>query len=491
MAYHAHLRIEGRRHFISVEYWQTPTTYYGTPMLRKTNKNKSVTRMSLERVADPERPESEALLTFGRLARSGSEWHLENATVRIALELPGEISASDALIDGALVRVSGTPAGMPSESHDAMPKFVVDAIELVHAPRVAEPELSARRKTSLAAAVTARSRANRCIREFFEAREFLEVETPNWVEAPGTDVHLAPVAASYRDPHLPSQRAILGHLHTSPEFSMKRLLAAGMERIWQMGKVWRNGEVTPLHNPEFTLLEWYRAWETLDAIMADVEDLSRALLGDAARMGGRKIRLDAPFARMTMQQLIDQTCGFDILGALSFDELLVRCRERQLLSDASLRRAAEHRRWDELFFELQIDYIDPFLSGKGAVFLTEWPTPLAVLARTKPEDRRVAQRFELYIGGVELANGFQELTDPAEQRRRFEQDLITRRAQNLPELPMPERFLEALEWGLPPSSGVAVGVDRYLMLQSGVEHIREVAPFAMSRDPQTGEVAWA
>lgn len=427
--------------------------------------------------------------TAGRLRQRSGVWHLESAGHSIRLIADGADAAAK-LTHGALVEVLGTL----DAAHDAdgkSPAFTVESLEIVHLPLTQEPALSAQRQRSLAEAVQLRAHANRRIRAFFDARDFVEVETPNWVEAAGTDVHLSPVNAFFQDPHRPAEEAIRGDLHTSPEFSMKRLLAGGLERIWQMSKVWRNGEITPLHNPEFTLLEWYRAWDDLDAIIQDVEDLSRALIGEVARIGEREISLEAPFLRMTMHEVIEAACGFDILEATDFDALLAVCAERELLSEHSLNRARETRRWDELFFELQIGYIDPFLDAQGPVFVTEWPTPLAVLARTKPEDPRVAQRFELYIGGVELANGFQELTDPREQRARFEADLATRQAAGLPLPAMPERFLESLEWGLPPSSGVAVGVDRYLMLKSGAQNIKEVAPFAMGRDLETGKAQWS
>lgn len=468
-------------------------------MRRKTSRQSTNRTLPLEALLKsapaPRKTPPTPQRTAGRLAKRAGAWHLESAGLSVKLnfdfDAPADIIAASiarTLTHGALVEVCGHLAA-PKRS-EACPEFNVNSLELLHLPAVDEPLLTAQRTRSLAEAVALRARSNRCIRDFFDARDFLEVETPNWVDAAGTDIHLSPVSASFQDPHRSADEAIHGHLHTSPEFSMKRLLAGGMERIWQMGKVWRNGEITPLHNPEFTLLEWYRAWEDLDAIIQDVEDLSRALLDDCARIGEREISLEEPFLRMTMQEVIQEACGFDILAATEFEPLLIECQQRELLSENSLKRARKTQRWDELFFEIQIGYMDPFLDKKGAVFVTDWPTPLAVLARTKPEDPRVAQRFELYIGGVELANGFQELTDPAEQRQRFEADLVARQNAGLPAAPMPERFLESLEWGLPPSSGVAVGVDRYLMLKSGAQHIREVAPFAMGRDLQTGKAHW-
>jgi lysyl-tRNA synthetase class 2 len=337
-------------------------------------------------------------------------------------------------------------------------------------------------------ALRLRARANTTIRAFFDERDFLEVETPYWVAAPGTDVHLDPVRAVYEDRH--AGVCVDGYLHTSPEFAMKRLLVEGLERIWQLAKVWRNGEITPLHNPEFTLLEWYRAGEPVEAIMDDVEALTVALLGDQTSVAGATISLETPFERLTMQQVVEQACGFDLLDALEFGALYQICEELELLTTRSLERARQTKQWDELFFELQVTWVDPFLAERGAVFVTDWPAPLAVLAKKSSDDPRVAQRFELYVGGVELANGFQELTDPVEQRRRFEDDLKTRRVRCLPEMPMPERFLEALERGMPESSGVAVGVDRLLMLAAGVDHIREIAPFAMRREPESGAIHW-
>ncbi len=348
-------------------------------------------------------------------------------------------------------------------------------------PDPAGSALTGGRRLPLVEALELRAGANKAVRAFFEERDFLEVDTPHWVAAPGTDVHLDPVRAVYEDFAEQPSEDITGYLHTSPEFAMKRLLVEGLERIWQMCKVWRNGEIGPQHNPEFTLLEWYRAREPVDAIIEDVEALVGELLGE---------RVQPPFERMTMRQLVERACGFDLLEALDFDGLFDAAKTHSLLPERSLDRAKINRRWDELFFELQVTHLDPYLTERGAVFVTDWPSNLAVLARKKPDEPRLAERFELYVDGVELANGFGELTDPVEQRERFAADNITRRARGLPELPMPERFLAALERGMPPSSGVAVGLDRILMLAADVDDIREVAPFAMRRDADSGDVRW-
>ena len=341
----------------------------------------------------------------------------------------------------------------------------------------------------IAEAVVERGRLNTAIRRYFEARDFLEVETPNCVEAPGTDIYLEPVGTRSLEER--GRRSLPGFLHTSPEFAMKRLLTEGFERIYQLVKVWRDGEVTDWHHPEFSMLEWYRAWEDVDAIMGDVEQIVAAATdGDAAVVERttegeehRTVPCEPPFRRMTMQELVDEACGFDLLEALDYESLRARVVEHDLLGPGLDRRhpprdESEEGRWDALFFELMIARIEPHLATLGTVFVTEWPAPLAILAQKSDEDPRVAERFELFVGGIELANGFSELTDPEEQRRRFEHDLEERAAMDKPLLPMPTAFLEGLEYGLPPSSGVALGIDRLLMLRMGASRIDQVAPFA-------------
>jgi lysyl-tRNA synthetase class 2 len=400
--------------------------------------------------------------TAGRLRHIDGRWLLTNAHAEIGL-----IGAIDWPNNRSLCRISGEYDGDAIE---------VDVIEVVHDPTGEATEICRDRSRPLARAFELRNEAVRTTRSFFTARNFTHVETPQRVDEPGTDVYLDPLRVEG------GQGTTF--LHTSPEFAMKELLSCGFERIWQLTHVWRGGERTPLHHEEFTILEWYRAWESTEALMHDIEALVGEVVGNRATVAvnpqTRTVELDAPFARMTMREVVDRACGFDLMEALDFESLLDAARSHELLSDRALERAGERRRWDELFFELQVSHIDPFLADQGAVFVTEWPSQLAVLARRKPEDPRVAERFELYVGGVELANGFHELTDPAEQRERFEEDIRTRDELGLPDSPMPERFLAALEYGLPPSSGVAVGFDRLLMLASGASHIREVLPYSGS-----------
>lgn len=401
------------------------------------------------------------VVTAGRLCRDADGWHLANARARVALR-----SVDPQVSTGALCRVHGRFDGSA---------IAVESLTVVHHPAADVPAVGGERSTTLRDAFTLRQSATSAARAFFDAREFLHVDTPRRVDEPGTDIYLEPLPVG-RD-------GASSYLHTSPEFAMKQLLALGFERIWQLTHVWRGGEHTPLHHPEFSILEWYRAWEPAEAIMADVEGLARALIGETATIGTDDdspldVDLSDPFEHMTMQEVVRGACGFDLLDALDHASLVEAARAHALLSERSLDRAEQRGRWDELFFELQVTHIDPFLADRGAVFVTEWPAQLAVLARRNPEDPRVAERFELYVGGIELANGFHELTDPVKQRERFEEDIRTRRDLGLPTLPMPDRFVRALEYGLPPSSGVAVGFDRLLMLASGASHIREVLPYA-------------
>ena len=297
----------------------------------------------------------------------------------------------------------------------------------VHTALLVRPTGRACRTPTLEA-VLARAELVAGFRAWFQAEGFIEVETPALVDAPGTDVHLEPFFTRFSGmgEHRPQDL----YLHTSPEFAMKRLLVAGAERIVQIGKVWRNGEWTARHHPEFTMAEWYRAYADWTAVMADVEQLVSATLG-----------LELPFERVTVAEAFRAHAGVDVFAPAGPD-------------------------WEDRFHELLVTQVEPRL--EGAVFLTHYPRQLAVLSRVSDDDPRVAERFELYVDGVELCNGFTELNDPVEQRLRFEQDAAERARRGLPALPIPEAFLADLAAGMPPSGGVALGLDRLLMLQLGV-----------------------
>ena len=463
--------------------------------------------------------------TGGRLRLAEETWQLTSARAAVPLALPDRDPARAELEPGVLARVTGRWDG--AQLHP-------ETVELT-SRRPAEPTGLCTPDEALAQAALARQRMRRRVRAYFEQRDFVEVQTPALVPEPGTDVHLEAFKAWFvpegaqapQHTHDLSkvEGALPAYLQTSPEFAMKRLLAQGLERIWQITRAWRNGEVTDRHAPEFGILEFYRAWEDVEVIMGDVEALCRRVLQGQALLRtpeddrARVIELGERFERVTMRELVEEACGFDILEALHYADLIEQVRSRGLLPEPELQAptpapgelsvsrqtqkmyglditqplpqmTGQRERWDELFFELQITHLDPLLERMGPVFVTQWPAPLAVLAERDPDDERVARRFELFVGGVELANGFQELRDPAEQRLRFEEDLRRRSLHDHPTYPMPRRLLAALDEGMPPSAGVAVGLDRLLMLACGAATLHEVCPLALWRDPDTATIQW-
>lgn len=290
------------------------------------------------------------------------------------------------------------------------------------------------------------------VRGFFRGQGFVEVETPLVVASAGVEVHLAPVEA--RVSERPGAPTATRYLITSPEYQMKRLLGGGMDRIFQLCKVFRDGEHGRRHRVEFTMLEWYRAFADYQALMTDCEELVCRL---AAELGhgtslpwqGRRLDLTRPWRRLTFREALQERGGVADPDALSPD-----LQERVL-----------------------IERVDPTLGRDAPEFLVEWPASMASLARRKPGDPSVAERVELYAGGLELANGFSELVDADEQAARCAADAAERRALGLAELPVDEGYLEALRVGVPPSAGIALGVDRLVMLLLGESDIATVLTF--------------
>lgn len=324
----------------------------------------------------------------------------------------------------------------------------------------------------------ARARSMAGLRGFFAEQGFLEVETPLLVPSPGLEVHLSALPAG-------AGRWLI----TSPEYQMKRLLAAGLERIYTVCKCFRADEQGRHHNVEFTMIEWYRAWAGWEDILADTEALvahvaayttgsTRIRLdGAEAERGagtatGRAIDLQPPWPRLTVAEAMDRFAGVQMVGHESAEELAARVREAGIELGGA-------REWDDVFFAAFVDRVEPALAMLDRpVVLTDWPAPLAALARRKPGAPHLAERFEVYIGGLELCNAFGELVDPAEQRARLDEDRATRAARGLPVYPVDERFLAALDEGLPPCAGIALGIDRLIMLITGARDIREVLAFA-------------
>lgn len=321
-----------------------------------------------------------------------------------------------------------------------------------------EPTIGA---TSVSASVQAlRDRAllNQRIRAFFADRGFLEVETPAIAHSPGLELHLDAVEVRLREgmAGAPVQRWLV----TSPEYHCKRLLAAGCETIYRLGKAFRSGERSAHHNPEFTMLEWYRAGATVDVIAAD----TLALIAECDR-GDRRLQ---PPVRLGFDALIAEHFAFDCL-LTGDDELLAAAK------DAGYGALAGETAAD-LLMRAWVDRVEPNLPNDRAVVVDRYPARLASLAQLSTADPRVAERVEVYVRGVEIANGFTELVDPVEQRERFEADLAARKRAGLPEYPIDERFLTALA-ACPPAAGIALGVDRLLMVLGGYAHIDDVLAF--------------
>jgi lysyl-tRNA synthetase class 2 len=267
-------------------------------------------------------------------------------------------------------------------------------------------------------------------------------------------------------------------LHTSPEYAMKRLLADGLPRIFQLARVFRNGEVTRAHNPEFTMLELYRAGTDYAGVMEDVEKVvegcARALSQDGsarATRGGASIDLSAPYERLTVAEAFRRHAGID-LPACGGDAARLADAARRAGHDPGPPGEA----FDDVFFRVMLDAVEPRIGLARPTYLVDWPAPMAALSRVRRDDPSVAERFELYAGGLELANGFTELTDAAEQRRRLVEEQAQRRRLGHPVHALDERFLEALD-RMPDAGGVAVGFDRLLMLLVGAEAIEDVLLF--------------
>lgn len=295
--------------------------------------------------------------------------------------------------------------------------------------------------------LTARGRALSALRAYFAEQDLLEIDAPFIVPAPGLDAYVEAVKVNG------------GYCTTSPEFQLKRLLAAGLPRLYCLGHVARAEEDGPWHEREFCMLEWYRAFAGAEEVQRDTEELLRRVaraVGGRSQMAlpdGRRVDLEPPFERMSVREAFRLYA--DIADAADL--------------------AAED---ESLYFQIFVDRVEPALARiDRPLFLQEFPASQAALARLSSTDPTVAERFELMIGGIELCNGFVELTDATEQRARFAQELQRRRARGQPTPPTDERFLSALAAGMPPAAGNAVGVDRVIALCLGQARIDQVMAF--------------
>lgn len=319
----------------------------------------------------------------------------------------------------------------------------------------------------------ARNRLKSALRAFFEADGFVEVEGAILQVSPGNETHLHAFSTERIDPDL--SRTTL-YLHTSPEFSAKKLVAAGERRIFDFARVFRNREKSPTHANEFTMLEWYRAGETYEALMRDCA----LILALAADIGGldrfehQGIAVDprAEPERVTLAEAFMRHAGIDLLSTIDPDGTTRRDELAHAAVRAGLRIIADDS-WSDIFSRVLAERIEPHLGRGRATILCEYPVPEAALARRSPRDPRVAERFELYACGIELANAFGELTDPVEQRARFAADMDEKERIYGERYPIDEDLLAALAL-MPPTSGIALGFDRLAMLATGATRLDQV-----------------
>jgi elongation factor P--(R)-beta-lysine ligase len=307
-----------------------------------------------------------------------------------------------------------------------------------------------------------RARLTAATRAFFDARGYTEVETPYAVPAPGEEVHLAAFRTEQISPTGETRPLFL---HTSPEFAMKRLLVAGAGPIFQLARVWRNGEGSDRHAAEFTMLEWYRPGASMADLIAETHTLLRAVLPPVVSCRGVTTHLE-DCEILTVAEAFSRYIGADVLGTAN-DAAALAAQANTILRDGE--------GWEDLFFRLLLERVEPWLGQERPTFLTHWPAAQAALARRDPADPRVAERFELFVCGMELANAFVELTDATEQRARFIEDRARRQAlYGDVSWPLDEDFLAALALGMPEAAGIALGFDRLAMIAGGASRIDQV-----------------
>ena len=324
-------------------------------------------------------------------------------------------------------------------------------------------------RTDTKARIERRDCALRATRGFFFERGFVEADTPQLVPAPGTEPHIDPLSTSVRltlTPSMPQARWLI----TSPELALKRVVAAGVPRVFQLVHVFRDGERSPRHLPEFTMVEWYRGPGTLDEIWNDTQGLIRAV---AAVIGNRSgIDVDAAAESMSVSEAFARCAQVDL--PLALDEMKagdpLALPKRVQAAGEMLRPGAD---FDDAFFQVMGNRVEPAIGQQRLAVVTQWPAQMAVLARLD-DDPRFARRFEAYARGLELCNAFDELTDAVEQRARFNDDNATRRTLGKVEVPLDEEFLAALPRLPSPSAGNALGFDRLLMLLTGAADIDDV-----------------
>jgi lysyl-tRNA synthetase class 2 len=309
----------------------------------------------------------------------------------------------------------------------------------------------------------ARAEVLRAVRGFFDARGYLEVETPALQVSPCMEPHIQAFKTELVSADRQTRQTM--YLHTSPEFAMKKLLVAGLPKIYQFAKVFRNAEGSSWHSPEFAMLEWYQAGMDYKDMMQETIDLLRHVAVEPMTALGKTSDLHLPWEKITVVEALKKYAGVDISEHLNDLGHIVKEAARIGV------HVSPHDDWDNALLKILMDRVEPQLGTPAPAIIYDYPVSMAALSRPKPEDPRFAERFEVYVCGIELANAFGELTDAKSQRERFLHDVAARKRLYGDDYPVDEDFLKALEYGLPNSSGNALGLDRLVMLVTGADRI--------------------
>lgn len=326
--------------------------------------------------------------------------------------------------------------------------------------------------TASLSALQTRARLLAAVRRFFDDRGYLEVETPLLSHDVCVDAWLDPFVV----PDVSTDRAAPMYLQTSPEFAMKRLLVAGAEAIYQITRSFRRGEVGRLHNPEFSIVEWYRVGTTIGQQMELVEQLVYSVAAPSSRGVDPRGPLEQPIVRLTYEAAFEQFAGRRVLNA-SCDELADLAQQHHVAVPPEF-SADDRDAWLNL---LLANIVEPRLKELGAVFVYDYPASQSALARVRPDDPPVAERFELYLDGIEICNGYRELTDAGELAGRMRRQAELRRVNGLSELPTDSRLVAAMQRGMPECAGVALGFDRLVLWALGGNSLADVVAFPFGR----------
>jgi lysyl-tRNA synthetase class 2 len=322
-----------------------------------------------------------------------------------------------------------------------------------------------------------RNRINKLIRIFFERRGFLEVQTSIIVKCAGQEPYLTPMSVDFEDER---NRKYKGYLITSPEYSLKKLLVAGFDKIFEIAKVFRSGEpFGGIHNSEFTMLEWYRAYSDYNQIMTDIEELVYFLNKKINHSShyliyqDKKIDLTPPWPRLTVKEAFLKYAGINLNKSKNLKNFKAQIKNKKDLKN--LIRGTDD--WNDSFSKIFIDKIEPSLPKDKPIILYDYPLPQASLAKRKNKNSFYAERFEVFIAGIELANAFSELTDPKEQYKRFKKEQILRKKLKKSFIAIDKDFIHALELKMPQSGGIALGVDRLQMLLLNIKDMNDLLLF--------------